>query len=349
MPARQYAAANSYRYGFNGQEKSLEIDQDGASMTAEFWQYDARIGRRWNVDPVIKDWESPYSTFSNNPILRVDPNGDSDTAKFLSNSQLLGAVKAAYNVINTDVKAGKYNASNDRAAELNGALEDYFKKNQNEYNGYVAAEFQATMNQYYKGFLEVATRSSGAWERLGQRIYNPEISDATNVEQAAATIHAYNGSTLQLVTYGANTALGIAAGGVGIRAGPGPRGPQINSARYQSIVDAGPSFSSLPKTGELPAGRVRFSQNSIGKTFSDGASLDDVISSLKNGTITSKSIPAIRIVEKDGLIYTLDNRRLYVFQQAGVRIRYQKLDAIPKNENFKFTTTNQGTSVSIRQ
>ena len=48
----------NYRFGFNGQEKDDEIfGSTGTSYTAEFWQYDARIGRRWNVDPVDKPWE----------------------------------------------------------------------------------------------------------------------------------------------------------------------------------------------------------------------------------------------------------------------------------------------------
>lgn len=48
------------------------------SYTAEFWQYDARLGRRWNVDPEIKPWQSSYATLSNNPILMIDPFGDDD-------------------------------------------------------------------------------------------------------------------------------------------------------------------------------------------------------------------------------------------------------------------------------
>jgi len=63
-------------YSFNSQEHDDEIAGDGNSMTAEFWQYDARLGRRWNIDPVIKVWESPYLCFSGNPILYNDPNGD---------------------------------------------------------------------------------------------------------------------------------------------------------------------------------------------------------------------------------------------------------------------------------
>ena len=75
MPGRSFSVG-SYRYGFNGQEKSDEIDPNGNSMTAEFWQYDSRIGRRWNVDPVRKDYESPYLCFGGNPIWMSDAKGN---------------------------------------------------------------------------------------------------------------------------------------------------------------------------------------------------------------------------------------------------------------------------------
>ncbi len=75
MPGRSYSSG-SYRYGFNGQEKSDEIKGSGNSYTAMFWEYDPRIGRRWNIDPVRLSDESGYSAFSNNPILYVDRLGD---------------------------------------------------------------------------------------------------------------------------------------------------------------------------------------------------------------------------------------------------------------------------------
>jgi hypothetical protein len=65
---------SNYRYGFNSQERSNEINEN--SYTAEYWQYDSRIGRRWNIDPVLKLWESPYSCFEGNPIKYSDVNGD---------------------------------------------------------------------------------------------------------------------------------------------------------------------------------------------------------------------------------------------------------------------------------
>jgi RHS repeat-associated protein len=74
MIAKSYSPT-AYRYGFNGMEKDDEIAGSGNSYTAEFWQYDSRLGRRWNVDPVTYPWQSPYATFNNNPIIYVDPLG----------------------------------------------------------------------------------------------------------------------------------------------------------------------------------------------------------------------------------------------------------------------------------
>ena len=75
MPGRKFKQAGSdYRYSINGQEKESELNEN--ITTAEFWEYDSRIVRRWNIDPVRKEYESPYACFSNNPIWFSDPNGD---------------------------------------------------------------------------------------------------------------------------------------------------------------------------------------------------------------------------------------------------------------------------------
>lgn len=73
MPGRSYTNGSQYRYGFNGQEKSNDVTV--CNYTAEFWEYDSRISRRWNLDPVVKPYESPYLTFGGNPIVNMDPNG----------------------------------------------------------------------------------------------------------------------------------------------------------------------------------------------------------------------------------------------------------------------------------
>ena len=42
--------------------------------TAEFWEYDTRLGRRWNVDPKGQ-FDSKYVSFGNNPLNGIDYDG----------------------------------------------------------------------------------------------------------------------------------------------------------------------------------------------------------------------------------------------------------------------------------
>ena len=54
-------------------KRESELNED--ITTAQFWEYESRIGRRWNVDPVTKEFESPYATFSKYPIYYTDTKG----------------------------------------------------------------------------------------------------------------------------------------------------------------------------------------------------------------------------------------------------------------------------------
>jgi YD repeat-containing protein len=74
MPGRQ--SGGGYRYGFNGQERDDHIAGSGNNYTAEFWEYDTRIGRRWNLDPRPEDGVSMYSVLKNAPIMFYDLLGD---------------------------------------------------------------------------------------------------------------------------------------------------------------------------------------------------------------------------------------------------------------------------------
>jgi hypothetical protein len=70
---------DNYRYEFSTQEKVDEIAGAGnhpPRRTALFWEYDTRLGRRWNLDPVKKEQESSYACFGSNPIINVDILGD---------------------------------------------------------------------------------------------------------------------------------------------------------------------------------------------------------------------------------------------------------------------------------
>lgn len=80
MPGRSFSSSD-YRYGFNGQEKVDEISGSGNHNTALFWEYDTRLGRRWNRDPKPNPSVSDYACFNNNPIWNTDVLGDKPTPK----------------------------------------------------------------------------------------------------------------------------------------------------------------------------------------------------------------------------------------------------------------------------
>ena len=86
---RSYEAGAGYRYGGSGgQEKDNEIYGEGNSYTAEYWQYDARVVTRWNMDPKGTQGGSPYSVFANNPIAFTDIKGDTSEIFDLSGNHL---------------------------------------------------------------------------------------------------------------------------------------------------------------------------------------------------------------------------------------------------------------------
>jgi hypothetical protein len=75
QPGRTYNNT-AMKHGMNGQQKDKDIQSGGDHYTAEYWEYDARIGRRWNLDPKPNTSVSSYSCFMGNPILFSDKMGD---------------------------------------------------------------------------------------------------------------------------------------------------------------------------------------------------------------------------------------------------------------------------------
>lgn len=58
----------------NTQERETELGEGVTS--AEFWVYDGKLGRRWNLDPIDQLFNSNYSTNGNNPIFFCDILGN---------------------------------------------------------------------------------------------------------------------------------------------------------------------------------------------------------------------------------------------------------------------------------
>jgi len=89
MPGRNFN--NTYRYGFNGQEKDNEVAGTGNINTAYCWEYDTRLGRRWNEDPKPNASISNYATFANNPLINTDVLGDT-TAIYTTAGDYIGTL-----------------------------------------------------------------------------------------------------------------------------------------------------------------------------------------------------------------------------------------------------------------
>ena len=83
-----------YRYFFNGQEGDNEVFGETANYAAEFWQYDSRLGRRWNLDWIYKPFASNYAAFANNPVWFADPSG-LDTISMNKHGDIIDRVKTS--------------------------------------------------------------------------------------------------------------------------------------------------------------------------------------------------------------------------------------------------------------
>jgi len=114
-----------YQYGFNGQEKDDEILGNGNTYTAAFWEYDARLGRRWNVDPVLKNHESPYAGLGNNPITLMDVNGNDAGTTKVNNGDGTGTATVTANVylVQGNINATQFNAY---AAGYGQRIQNYY-------------------------------------------------------------------------------------------------------------------------------------------------------------------------------------------------------------------------------
>ena len=80
LSGRGNTSAGGYRYGFNGKEKDDEAKGGGNSYDFGARIYDPRLGRWLSCDPMAnkRSWVSPYNFAQNNPILRIDDDGNMD-------------------------------------------------------------------------------------------------------------------------------------------------------------------------------------------------------------------------------------------------------------------------------
>jgi hypothetical protein len=110
----------------NTQEKEPELGEGVTS--AEFWMYDGKLGRRWNVDPEFarSPWFSSYMTFGGNPVLNIDLNGDYFGGSIGSTTKQRKAAKEV-----AKITGGKVNKCWSKNINVTWAVKD---KSQGEYS-----------------------------------------------------------------------------------------------------------------------------------------------------------------------------------------------------------------------
>lgn len=164
-----------------------------------------------------------------------------------------------------------------------------------------------------------------------------------------------------VVLLGAGTASAVTAPNLETRVGastvPGQIavGPHVCITAGQQWVNAPPQAETTVATGVaaksgdglIDASKVRFTQDSAGSTFSDGRSVLDLADDMARTGKAPEGLPQIRLFEQDGKLYSLDNRRLFAGQYAGVKLPYRMAtpaEIAARNQTQIF----DGTSIMIR-
>ncbi|GAA4849033.1 RHS repeat-associated core domain-containing protein [Algivirga pacifica] len=106
--------AEKYAYQFNRKEKEEELE---GNYAYEFRMYDPAIGRWWQQDPVIKENESPYAGYTNNPVMFSDLLGldtfnihlDTHNIFHYGNDPNSTSLFHTYNVFDGPFLMGSYN------------------------------------------------------------------------------------------------------------------------------------------------------------------------------------------------------------------------------------------------
>ncbi len=77
MLPNRHGGSDSYRFGFQGQEKDDEIKGEGNSLNYKYRMHDPRVGRFFAVDPSAREfaWNSSFAYSENRVIDRIELEG----------------------------------------------------------------------------------------------------------------------------------------------------------------------------------------------------------------------------------------------------------------------------------
>lgn len=146
---------------------------------------------------------------------------------------------------------------------------------------------------------------------------------------------------------------------LGLTVGGGPETLAVKAAGWgtKAVVKAAPSLLALgARLARVSKGisfvnpkNIHFTQNSIKATFKDGRSVQQMADDLTSGALKADDVAPIAVFEKNGKLYSLDNRRLEAFQRAGVDVPVRSATTEELTaQGWKFTTKNDGVSIIVR-
>ncbi|GGK37130.1 putative T7SS-secreted protein [Nocardia camponoti] len=137
----------------------------------------------------------------------------------------------------------------------------------------------------------------------------------------------------------------------GISPSPNPYGYPRNPTHWADPLGLAPDACSpgsrVPEV--VDPSTVRFTQDSISQNFRNGDSVFSLADALRSGRVLPGEVPAIRVFERDGNVFSLDNRRLAAFQMAGVEVPVVPATAAEvARDAFKMTSKTDGQNIRIR-
>jgi hypothetical protein len=89
---------------------------------------------------------------------------------------------------------------------------------------------------------------------------------------------------------------------------------------------------------------LKFTQSDASWFFRDGHNIGETAQALREGSL--EDLPPVQVYEENGLLWSMDNRRVLAYRSAGKDIPYEIVDKSLMNHNF--TSTDGGDTIAIR-
>jgi RHS repeat-associated protein len=178
MPGRKYSAGGSYRFGFNGVEKSNEISGEGNHYEFRFREYDPQRAQFWSVDPLFKQypWNSPYAFAENRAIDGIDLEGkewenfkskfkepgelklklpNEKTAQHQAYGTTVSNTKINFNEIKSAFKTAPQDFLTNSKAEFNAPVDGKGKPAEFKAGNYIKIDIDGPFNNAYVKILDI--------------------------------------------------------------------------------------------------------------------------------------------------------------------------------------------------